>query len=119
MNARMADRNFGDCEIQAITFLNGSAYLKIFDPHETAFFTLVFHSVGILLFATNHTQNVIDTVRLFDNLDALRSDPDAFGFFQRMDHPHSRENSSMRFAYIVPVAGGETLISFTDFEMEE
>ncbi|MGB7887460.1 MAG: hypothetical protein WBL55_13820 [Xanthobacteraceae bacterium] len=83
MNTQLADRSFGDCEIPAISFLNGSAYFNIFDPYETAFITLVFHSVGTLLFATNHTQNVIETVRLFDDLDALRSDPDAFGFFKK------------------------------------
>ncbi|MGB6657976.1 MAG: hypothetical protein WBE90_02480, partial [Xanthobacteraceae bacterium] len=61
MNTQLADRSFGDCEIPAISFLNGSAYFNIFDPYETAFITLVFHSVGTLLFATNHTQNVIET----------------------------------------------------------
>ena len=73
MSQQLADRNFGDCEIHAISFLNGSAYFNIFDPRETAFFTLVFHSVGILVFATDHTQNVIETIRFFEDLDAFQN----------------------------------------------
>jgi hypothetical protein len=119
MNTQLADRSFGDCEIHAISFLNGSVYFNIFDPYETAFITLVFHSVDTLLFATNHTQNVIETVRLFDDLDASRSDPDAFGFFKKMEPSHSGLGPPLKFAYIVPVTGGETLISFTDFAIEE
>ncbi len=119
MNTQLADRSFGDCEIPAISFLNGSAYFNIFDPYETAFITLVFHSVGTLLFATNHTQNGIETVRLFDDLDALRSDPDAFGFFKKMEPSHSSSGPPREFAYITPITGGETLISFTDVTIEE
>ncbi|MGB6965156.1 MAG: hypothetical protein WBD90_11880 [Xanthobacteraceae bacterium] len=119
MNTQLADRSFGDCEIPAISFLNGSAYFNIFDPYETAFITLVFHSVGTLLFATNHTQNVIETVRLFDDLDALRSDPDAFGFFKKMEPSHLSSGPPRKFAYITPITGGETLISFTDVTIEE
>jgi hypothetical protein len=119
MNTQLADRNFGDCEIHAISFLNGSVHFNIFDPRETAFITLVFHSVDALLFATNHTQNVIETVRLFDNLDALKSAPDAFGFFKKIGPSYSNSYLPLKFAYIVPITGGETLISFTDFTIEE
>ena len=119
MDVQLADRNFGDCEIHAISFLNGSAYFKIFDPHETAFFTLVFHSVDTLLFATTHTQNVIETVRLFDSLDALRGDPDASRFFAKIAPPRSSPGSPQKFAYIVPITGGETFVSFTDLTIEE
>ena len=59
MNEKTLDRNFGDCEIHSISFMNGSTYLKFFDPVETTFFTLIFHSFGNLLFETNHFQNVI------------------------------------------------------------
>ncbi|MGB6752082.1 MAG: hypothetical protein WBE71_05720 [Xanthobacteraceae bacterium] len=93
--------------------------IGLFHPYETAFITLVFHSVGTLLFATNHTQNVIETVRLFDDLDALRSDPDAFGFFKKMEPSHSSSGPPRKFAYITPITGGETLISFTDVTIEE
>jgi hypothetical protein len=118
MNTQLADRSFHDCEIHAISFLNGSVYFNIFDPYETAFITLVFHSVETLLFATSHAQNVIETVRLFDDLDALRSDPDAFGFFERMEPSHSSSGLPLKFAYIVPITGGETLVSFTDLTIE-
>ena len=67
------DRNFGDCEIRTISFMNGSAYLKFLDPVEANFFTVIFHSFGNLLFETNHFQNVIDSVHLYNSLDKSKA----------------------------------------------
>jgi hypothetical protein len=36
-----------------------------------------------------------------------------------MEPSHSGLGPPLKFAYIVPVTGGETLISFTDFAIEE
>jgi hypothetical protein len=119
MSQQLADRHFGDCEIHAISFLNGSAYFNIFDPFETAFFTLVFYSVGILVFATDHTQNVIETIRFFEDFDALKRDQAAFAFFKKIESLNSNLDPSHKFAYIMPITGGETLISFSSVEIEE
>jgi hypothetical protein len=119
MNQQLAVRNFGDCEIHAISFLNGSAYFNIFDPRETTFFTLVFHSVGILVFATDHAQNVIETIRFFEDFDALKRDPTAREFFRKVESLNSNLDRSRKFAYIMPITGGKTLISFSSVAMEE
>ena len=119
MSQELADRNFGDCEIHAISFLNGSAYFNIFDPFEVAFFTLVFHSVDILVFATDHTQNVIDAIYLFEDFDALKRHPIAFDFFKKIESLNPNFDPTRKFAYIAPTTGGDTLISFSSVEIEE
>ncbi len=111
------DRNYGDREIHSISFMNGSAYFKIFDPFETTFFTLIFHSVGNLLFETNHTQNVIKSIRIFSNLDEAKNDPIASSFVKRIDQSTMITGEELQFAYISPITGGETIISFKRLEM--
>ena len=118
MNEKTIDRNFGDCEIRAISFRNGSAYLKFFDSVETTFFTLIFHAFGNLLFETTHFQNVIDSVHLYNSLAEAKSDPAALAFLTKMD-PAALNADGLKFAYIQPIAGGETFISFKSLEIEE
>jgi hypothetical protein len=118
MNKKTIDRNFGDCEIRTISFMNGSAYLKFFDPVETTFFTLIIHAFGNLLFETNHFQNVIDSVHLYNSLDEAKSDPAALAFLTKID-PAMLDADGLKFAYIQPIAGGETFISFKSLEIEE
>jgi hypothetical protein len=118
MNKKALNRNFGDCEIHSISFMNRSVYLKFFDPVETTFFTLIFHSFGNLLFETNHFQNVIDSVYLYNSLDEAKSDPAALAFLTKID-PATLDADGLKFAYIRPIAGGETFISFKSVEVEE
>lgn len=118
MNEKALNRNFGDCEIHSISFMNRSAYFKFFDPIKTTFFTLIFHSFENLLFETNHFQNVIDSVHLYNSLDEAKNDPTALAFLTKID-PATLSADGLKFAYIHPIAGGETFISFKSLEMEE
>ena len=118
MNDNVISRNFGDCEIRSISFTERSVYLKFFDPIKTSFFTLIFHSFGNLLFETNHFQNVIDSVHLYNSLDEAKSDPAASAFLAKID-PATLDADGLKFAYIQPIAGGETFISLKSLEIEE
>lgn len=118
MNNELLGINFGDCEIRSISFMDRSAYLRFFDPVKTTYFTVVFRSFSNLLFETNHFQNVIDSVQVFDTIEDLKNDRTASAFLSKVDQA-TLETKGLKFAYIKPIAGGETFISFTGLEVEE
>jgi hypothetical protein len=97
--------------------MDRSVYLKFFDPTTTTYFTTIFRSFGHLLFETDHFQNVIDSVWLFESFDELKNDSNVRAFLKKMDIS-TLDTKGLKFAYIKPIAGGEALISFQDFELE-
>jgi hypothetical protein len=55
---------------------------------------------------------------VFDSIDDLKSDPSASAFLSKAD-PSTLETGDLKFAYIRPIVGGETLISFTSVELDK
>jgi hypothetical protein len=116
----LINRDWGDCEIHSISFMNGSAYFKIFDSFETVFFTIVFHSVAYLLFETNHYQNVLASIKIFKTFEDMKKEPFAVEFLKKIekaDQSILETDKGLKFAYMQPIAGGETIISFRSFEI--
>ena len=116
----MLNRNVGDCEIKSISFMDESVSFRLFDPANTHYFTITFHSIGHLIFETSHVQNVIDSIEIFDSTEQVVQQLDRIQFLRRIDAEILRSASTraMKFAYIQPITGGETFLSFKSFEIE-
>jgi hypothetical protein len=114
-NAIDVGRNVGDCEIRSISFMDDSAYLKFFDPQEVSYFTIVFHKVIHLGFETNHTQNVIDSIVIFNSEPEIDRKLVPARFLEALPN---NIPASAKLAYIRPIAGGEAFIIFETFEIE-
>jgi len=116
----MLGRNVGDCEIKSISFMDGSVSFRLFDPADTDYFTITFHSIGQLIFETGHTQNVIESIEIFESAEGAAQKVDGTPFLKKIDVEvfQSTWSAGMKVAYIQPITGGETFISFKTFEIE-
>jgi hypothetical protein len=119
MSRQLSERNFGDGEIREISFLHPNVSLKIFNPTDSTFCTLLFRSVGVMLFETNHVQNVIDSIVLFDGLSTAMADESAAAFLKKVTPTDLANAAGSKFVHIRPITGGETIISFESFEIHE
>jgi hypothetical protein len=109
-------RDVGDCEIRSIAFQDGSVYLKLFDPNEFSFFTIIFHKMTFFNFETDHTQNVIEAITISDSILGLGLSAVPNRLVERANS-YTHENTKL--AYIRPITGGEGLIVFETFELGE
>jgi hypothetical protein len=111
-------RNLGDCEIHSISFSKEAAHFRLFDPHDTTFFTIVFNGVKHLRFETNHTQNVIDSMKIFDGIEEALKDAAVSRWLARFDSFGTNlPDKIAKVAHIRPIAGGETLVVFSHLEI--
>jgi hypothetical protein len=117
MARELTERNVGDCEIREISFTHPDVSLRIFDPFNSSFLTLLFRSVGVMLFETNHVQNVIGSIFLFDSLDEAMTDPLTAPFLTKIAPVELEIEAASKFVHVRPITGGDTIISFKSFEI--
>lgn len=116
----MLGRDVGDCQIKSISFKDNSVSFRLFDSFDTSYFTVTFHSMGHLIFETGHAQNVIESIEIFDSVEQIMQQLDRIPFLKNIDAEIFRSASAdtMKFAYIRPITGGETFLSFKSVEIE-
>ncbi|SED99599.1 hypothetical protein SAMN05444161_4582 [Rhizobiales bacterium GAS191] len=114
------DRDFGDCEIHSLSFMNNSVYIKIFDPRDTSYFTMIFHEMNYLNFATTHSQNVIESMIIFDTPEKAKESVCVRDLLAKMDPATMSRlfSEPQKVAYFQPISGGETLVFFKEFELQ-
>ncbi|KQY62741.1 hypothetical protein ASD52_36425 [Ensifer sp. Root142] len=112
---------FADCEIRTLAFDYPNLTLKLFDSTEVDFYKLVFHNVEFFIFESDHLQNVISAMQVFDNLkDALLDS--AFANYARqrkLEEELSKLIGNHRICYIRPITGGDMVIVFAEWEQQE
>jgi|NitcycUWRROWE17A_1032939.scaffolds.fasta_scaffold00106_4 hypothetical protein len=108
-------RNVGDCEIRSISFMDDSAYLKLFDPQDVSYFTIVFHKIIYFSFETGHAQNVIDSIVIFNSVNNKDAKAVTSRFVERVEN---KIPIHARLAHIRPITGGESFIIFEEFELQ-
>ncbi|HEY6258163.1 MAG TPA: hypothetical protein VIY51_20470 [Xanthobacteraceae bacterium] len=112
-------KNVGDCEIHSISFTKDTVHLRLFDPFDFNYFTIVLHGLRYMLFETNHFQNVLSSIAIFDSWADLKKDPAAAQWLEKLS-PSIPEADIIgaKIAYFQPTAGGETLIIFEHLEYD-
>ncbi|NTI46634.1 hypothetical protein [Rhizobium rhizogenes] len=108
--------SFADCEIRTIGFDHPNLLLKLFDSTEVDFYALSFADVSFCLFESDHLQNVISELSIFDSLDKARNDP-AFEEFisaKNIAGELVRIIGNYQVCYIRPITGGDMVIVFSE-----
>jgi hypothetical protein len=109
---------FPDCEIRTLAFDYPSLVLKLFDPTEMTYHTLAFRDVVFCVFESDHLQNVVSALQVFDSLtEALRDH--AFSNYLQMrniDENLRKNIGNNRICYIRPITGGDLIIIFREVE---
>lgn len=109
---------FEDCEIRTISFDMPNVTINLFDPEEVNYHRLDFKNVEFLIFETNHVQNVVSKIFLFNGLDeALRYPPLASFLQQRkLVDVIEEQIGNYKICYIEPVAGGDCVMIYLEME---
>lgn len=111
---RIIPGDFGDCELTAVAFDHPDIVVKLFDPSNGAVYSATFSAVSYVLMETNHMQNVVSYIHVFDNVgDALRA-PDFAAWLEQRDllSTIGQIAGNHRLCYVQPIAGADMLIVF-------
>ena len=116
-DAHQTIRNVNDCEIHSISFTENAVHLRLFDSSEVDYLTIVFRGLRHMIFETNHYQNVLSSLAIFDTWDDMKKDPAASQWLEKLS-PSALGSGvgNAKIAYFQPTAGGETLIVFEELE---
>jgi hypothetical protein len=74
-HGRIIEPRLGDADLVRMDFDHANAILHLKLQHPERLFALKLHAVVWLSFSTNHTQNVIDSVRVTHDTDKLEVPP--------------------------------------------
>lgn len=109
---------FPDCEIRTFAFDYPSLILKLFDPTEMTYHSLAFRDVVFCIFESDHLQNVVSALEVFDNLpDALQDHAFSNYVRQREILEDLQKNiGNHRICYIRPITGGDLVKIFGELE---
>ncbi|MGA1805253.1 hypothetical protein [Rhizobium sp. HT1-10] len=108
--------SFADFEIRTIGFDHPDLLLKLFDSTEVNFYALTFLDVAFCIFETDHLQNVISELSVFENISLARNDL-AFEKFVRsrsLTDDLERIVGNYQVCYIRPITGGDMIVIFSD-----
>ena len=109
-------RRLGDCEIHSISFTKDAVHLRLFDSFEVDYFTLVFRGLRYMIFETNHFQNVLESLTIFDNWQERKNEHASQWLDKVSPSLVESDLGNGKIAYFQPTAGGETLIVFEEVE---
>ncbi|MGU3659063.1 hypothetical protein [Methylobacterium fujisawaense] len=104
---------FGDSEIDLVSFAGDGVRLNFNDQDGKPMAVLDFQGVEYILIESNHMQNVISSISVFDSVDELLRFSPAKIFCQSKN-AELLTNKNLSAAYIRPISGFEAVILFTE-----
>ena len=112
--------NAGDGELRGVVFLGRNVKLSIRDPYYEKEIVITLIDVSILLFYTNHFQNVISEIYFVENLAFAELPIEARDIINvtlpTIDSSSLRED--LQTLVIVPATGGDLIAQFARLEIE-
>jgi hypothetical protein len=70
---RVTQPNLGDTELRELRFVNSDVFARFLDPMTNVNYEFQFYEVGYLFLSTNHMQNVVDRVYIFQDSAQFRT----------------------------------------------
>jgi hypothetical protein len=108
--------NFGDCEVDLISFSGNNMRLNVVDDYYNRSIVVEFMDTSYFAAETNCMQNVIAKISIFTELNDLHKDNLARRFVENRKIEIEKEKPSAFIAYVQPIAGFEAIILFNDLD---
>jgi len=111
--------DIGDCEIQKLEFGFEKLTISIFDREKSINYKINLSSVTYVVFESNHLQNVIETIHMFENFEEALKFNSFLLFSSRFDISNQiiEEDRFLEIIYICPITGGEIVAFFSGLEV--
>lgn len=104
----LANFNFGDAELRAVSFFDNNIYINVFTPADCMHVRVDLIDVQYAIFESNHMQNVIENILSYNTLNEV---PFGEGYLRdAVTKAASLLSKPSLYVHITPISGPEGAI---------
>jgi hypothetical protein len=111
--------NASDCEIRGIVFDHPNVRIFFFDPYWKQSFYLSMTDVNQFVFSTNHVQNVVSKIHLFDTIEIAMAHVEFKRAYDQIlsNTEHAIIEADKALLFVEPITGGDVIAQFRTLEL--